>query len=184
MYVQSSDLDIKRVLAQPAAMAVGTGRPARETAEHVLVLYLISLRLDPAEELIYADKGILLPLGGNSLPYLALDLVGELAVWLEHRDAVTLRYGDKMVLEPAYLLTSPARDGAVVNALGLVRDHEVLADADYLAKAPAGRTRAQRAVEAEHVLIGTPEGDPVEFETVHEGAKFPVTGDEHRTFPA
>ena len=89
-----------------------------------------------------------------------------------------------MVLEPSHLVAPPAGYGPVVDALGLVGDHEVLAYADDLAEASAGGTGPQRAVEAEHILVRTAEGHPVELEAVHEGAELAVAPDQHRAFAA
>src|SRR5574344_957526 len=73
-----------------------------------------------------------------------------------------------MVLEPAHLLSPPAGNRAVINTLGLVRDHQILADADYLSEAAACRAGAERRIKAEQILIRLSEGNAVKLETAAE----------------
>ena len=88
-----------------------------------------------------------------SLPYEILDLLAEIAVWLEDRNAISDGIPHKMILEPTHLLASPACYGSIVYRLALVRDHQVFADAYYLAQATAYRTGSQRAVETEKIFV-------------------------------
>ena len=73
-----------------------------------------------------------------------------------------------MLPEPAHLLPSPAGNGTVIYAQGLVRYDEVLADSDDLAESAADGTGSERAVETEHVLVRFPECHPVRLEAVVE----------------
>ena len=85
-----------------------------------------------------------------------------------------------MVLEPAHLLPSPACNGTVVNALGLVRNHEVLADPDNLSESAANRACAERAVEAEQVFVALAECDPVKLQPLGKMLQTAFRGHFHR----
>ena len=142
--------------------------PAGVAAEHVFVLDLVAVLIDPLEELVDAHDGALvhhaIAPGGPEGLFLRFR---ELAVRGEDGDVVLLRVLDHEVLEPAHLVAAPAGHGAVVDGLGFVRDDEVLADADDLPQAAALGARPQRAVEAEQVLVRLAERHPVEV--VHDG---------------
>ena len=108
------------------------------------------------------------------------DLAGEVAVRLENRDAVMVGHLDQAVLEPAHLLPAPASQGPFVEALGLVRHHQVFADSDDLAESPADGAGAEGRVETEKVLVRLTEKDAVQFETAAETAQdtfLPCQGD-------
>ena len=91
--------------------------------------------------------------------------LSKLAVRLEDGNPLLFGIEDKLILEPAHLLPSPARYGSVVDALCLVRHHKVLAYADYLSKPPAHRACPQRTVETEKVFVRPPERDSVQFKS-------------------
>ena len=105
------------------------------------------------------------------LPQDAFLLLSELAIGLKDGKLILLRIFDNQILEPAHLLSPPAGDGAVINALGLVRYHQVLADANNLPQTAANGTGPQRTVEGEQVFIRLPEYNTVFFKAgteVHE----------------
>ena len=176
--------DVQRLLPEPAAAAGVAGGPAGIPAEHVFVLDLVAVLVHPFEELVDAHDGALVhhatALGGPEGPLL---LLRELAVRDEDRDIVLFGILDHEVLEPAHLVAAPAGHGSVVDALGLVRHDEVLADADDLSQATAHGARPQRAVEAEQVLVRLAERHPVEFKPGTERLPLPVQHDGHVSFP-
>ena len=90
-------------------------------------------------------------------------LLGKLAVRLKDGDAEAVCILYQLVLEPAHLVPSPAGDGAVVYALGFVRNHQVLAYPHNLSQAAANGAGTQRAVETEQILVRLPEGDSVKL---------------------
>ena len=102
----------------------------------------------------------------SAFPYQRLLLIRQIVPRLENRYAILLRIPDKLVLEPAHLLPSPAGDGTVVDALALVRNHEILADANYLSETSAHRACPEGTVEAEHIFVRLSESHPVRFEPV------------------
>ena len=168
MDVVSADLDPERLAAQAAAAAGRTGGAAAEAAEHVFILNLVALGLHPGEEIIDAYEGVRLSFDIFRIPDQVLRLAGKIAVGFKDGNAVVIGRCDQHVLEPVHLLAAPAGDGPVVDAFRLVRNDEILADADDLAQAAAGRAGPQRGIEAEQVFIRLPEADPVPLETAAE----------------
>ena len=130
-------------------------------------MHLISIGLDPTEELVETDDGILFRVSRTSLPYLVTNLLTEVAVWLEDRDLILEGIIDYQVLEPAHLLTSPACDRSVVDALALVWHHEIFTDAYDLAQSATHRTRSQRTVETEQIFIRSRKLHAVRLKTVY-----------------
>ena len=167
----------------PQAWQVAGG-PAGVAAEHVFVLDLVAVLIDPLEELVDAHDGALVhhavAPGGPEGLFLRFR---ELAVRGEDGDVVLLRVLDHEVLEPAHLVAAPAGHGPVIDGLGLVRDDEVLADADDLPQAAALGARPQRAVEAEQVLVRLAERHPVELKAGAERLPLPVQHDGHIPLP-
>ena len=157
----AADLDIEGLGAKARSAAAVADRPAAVAAEHVFILDLVAVALDPVEEFVDADQGAVVALDAVRVPDEVALVLRDLAPGLENGDAVFRRHFDEMVLEPAHLLAAPAGDRPVVDALGLVRDDKVLADADDLAQAAADRAGAERAVEAEKILVRLAEADPV-----------------------
>ena len=162
MDVLAAYADVQGLLPETAAAAGVAGSAAGIPAEHVFVLDLVAVRIDPLEEFIDADDGAFvrraLAAGGPEGVFL---LFRQLAVRDEHGDVVLLRVLDHQVLEPAHLVAPPAGDGAVVDGLGLVRNDEILADADDLPQTAALGARPQRAVETEQILVRHAECHPV-----------------------
>ena len=176
----AADADVERLLPEPAAAAFVADRAAAEAAEHVFVLDLVAVGLDPLEEIVDAVERLFFRVGRDAFPDLVPDFLGEFAPGFEDGDAVAPGDFDEVVLEPAHLVAAPGRDRPVVDALGLVGDDQVLADADDLAQAAADGTGPERGIEAEEVFVGLAEGDAVQLEAVAEGAHFPVLDDVHR----
>ena len=151
--ILSSDFDIECIFPETAAMALMTHCPPGITAQEIFVLDFIPVGLDPLEEFIDTDEGFLLSFRLLALPDEILDLLGKIAIRFENRNAILVRDTYKMVLEPSHFLTLPARNGPVIYAQRLVRDHKVFAHAYYLAKSTAYGACTKRAVETEHILI-------------------------------
>ena len=89
MYGLSSHLHIKSLLAQTASSAFAADRLAGITAQHVLILYLVSVSLNPPEEFVQTDDRVFFRFRSISLPYEVLDLLAEIAVWFKNRDSVS-----------------------------------------------------------------------------------------------
>ena len=167
--VPAAHLHVQGLRAQPRSMAGMAGCPAGEAAQHIFILDFVSVRFHPLEELGHAHQGILVPLHAAGVPDGVPLLLCEVAVRLEGADAVFRRQTDHMVAEPAHLLSPPAGNGAVVQALGFVGHHQILAHADDFPQAAAHRAGTQRAVETEEVFIGLFERHPVHLHAVHKG---------------
>ena len=174
--VVPADFDPEGLAAQAGAAAGRARGAAAEAAEHVFELDLVALALHPGEELVDAEDRRVVALDVFAVPDQVLGLVGEVAIRLEDGDVVAGRDLDQVVLEPAHLIAAPAGDGPVVDALGLVRHHEVLADADDLAQAAAGRAGAQRRIEAEQEFVRLAENDAVPLEAAAEMLQAAVFG--------
>ena len=160
----SAYFNVQGLFPQPAAATGVAGGAAGIAAEHVFVLNLIAVGLYPLEELVDAHDGAFVAHGGAGVPQRAFLRIREFAVRLEDGDAVFVGILYYLVLEPAHFFSAPAGDGAVVNAFGLVRDHQVLAHAHNLAQAAAHRAGAQRRVKAEEVFVRLPESEAVALE--------------------
>ena len=178
-YVLGRDLNVESLLAQAGTVALGAvGTPA-EAVLHKLVLYLVSLGVDPFEEFVDAHYAFFISLYAMPVPDNVLFLFGQVAVGFEGPYAVAGCDVDEMLGEPSHLVSPPAGDGSVVDAAGLVGDHQVFADADYLSEAAADGAGAQRGVEAEEVVVWFAEGDSVEFEAgaevLHLGSRYTLT---------
>ena len=141
------------------------GGAAGIAAEQVFVLNLIAVGFHPLEEFVDAADGALVAHGGAGIPKGALLLVRQFAIRLEDGDTVFIGILDDQVLEPAHFLSAPAGDGTVIDAFGLVRDHQVLAHAHNFAQTAAHGTCAQRRIETEKVLVRLPERHAVALET-------------------
>ena len=124
-----------------------TGRTSGKTAEHVFVLDFVAVGLDPGEELIDAYDRVLVPVDAVPVPDSVLYFLREVAVWFEDRNIVPFSHLDEVILEPAHLVSPPACDRAVVNALALVRHDQVLADSDYLSQSATHRAGPEGTVE-------------------------------------
>ena len=161
-----ADLHIQCLRSQSRAVAGVTCGPAGEPAEHVLVLDLVPVGLNPLEELVDSDEGTVIPLNTVCVPDDVLDLLRQIAVRLKNRNPITRRHLDQMIPEPAHRLAFPTGYGSIVNAFSLVRNHKILADPDDLAEPSADRACSQRAVEREKIFIRLPEGHSVQFEAV------------------
>ena len=172
----SAYFNVQGLFPQPAAATGVAGGAAGIAAEHVFVLNLITVGLYPLEELVDAHNGAFVAHGGTGVPQRAFLRIREFAVRLKDGDAIFIGILYHLVFEPAHFFSAPAGDGAVVNAFGLVRDHQVLAHAHDLAQAAAHRAGAQRRVKAEEVFVRLPERQSVTFET---GAEM-----HYRTSPA
>ena len=168
MYGLACHLHIESLLAESASAAILTNSLAGISTEHIFILYLVAVGFNPLEEFVQAYDGLLFSLRSIALPYKVLDLLTQVAVWLKDRNTVFDRILDKSVFEPSHLFTPPARDCSVIYALALVRHHQIFADSDYLAEAPAHRAGAKRAVETEHIFIRTDELHSVSLESVDE----------------
>ena len=175
----SAYFNVQGLFPQPAAATGVAGGAAGIAAEHVFVLNLIAVGLYPLEELVDAHDGAFVAHGGAGVPQRAFLRIREFAVRLEDGDAVFVGILYYLVLEPAHFFSAPAGDGAVVNAFGLVRDHQVLAHAHDLAQAAAHRAGAQRRVKAEEVFVRLPESEAVALEAGAEPDETPdrVGGD-------
>ena len=168
MDILSSDLDIQRLLAKPAAAALAADSLAGISVKHVLVLNLVSVRFHPTEELVKAYDRILLGFTRATLPDLVPDLLAEVAVRLEYGNLVLYGIAYYQVLEPAHLFAPPACDRSIINGLALVRNHQILAYTDDLSQTAAHRTGSERAVKAEEVLVRLGELHPVSLKPVDE----------------
>ena len=162
--VPAAYLHVKRLRPESRTVTCVTRSPAREAAEHVLVLNLVAVGLNPLEELVDADDRIVVTLNTMSVPDDVLYLLREIAVWLEDRDAVTRGHLYHVIPEPAHGLAPPAGDGSVIDAFRLVRDDQILTHTDDLSETAADRTRSQRAVEREKIFIRLAECHAVQFE--------------------
>ena len=168
MYIFATDLHIQGVLSQTTSSALAADGLTGITAEHIFVLDLISVCLNPSEKLVQANYGLLFSLGGITLPDKILDVLTKVAVRLEYRNIILHGITDKLILEPSHLISSPARNRAIIYCLALVRNHQVLADAYYLPQTSADRACSKRTVEAEKIFIGLAEDYSVCLETVYE----------------
>ena len=147
-------------------MAVVAYCPSGEAAEHIFILNLVAVSLHPFEKLIDAHYRMLVPLNAVSLPDSIFLFFCQIAPRLEYSNMVPVGVFHDLVFEPAHLLPSPARNRPIIDALRLVRYHQILADADDFAKAAAGRAGTQRAVEAEKIFIRLPKRHSVQLEAV------------------
>ena len=161
-----ADLHVQGFLAEPGPVTGVAGCAAGEPREHVFVLDLVPVGLDPAEEFIDADKGVRVSFHAVSVPDEVPHFLREPGIGFEDRNPIVRSGLHKLVPEPSHLLSPPAGDRPVVDALGLVRHDKVLAYTDDLAKPAADRAGAERAVERKEVLVRLAEGYPVEFEAV------------------
>ena len=161
-----SDFHVQCLRTESRAVTSMTGGPSRESAQHVLVLDLVPVGLNPLEELVDSDEGTVIPLNTVCVPDDVLDLLRQIAVRLKNRNPVTRRHLDQMIPEPAHRLAFPTGYGSIVNAFGLVRNHKVLADPDDLSEASADRARPKRAVEREEIFIRLAERHSVQFKAV------------------
>ena len=167
--VPSAHLDVQGLRAQTCPVTGMAGGPAGEPAQHIFVLDFVSVRLHPLEKLGNPDQGVIIPGHAVGVPDGIALLLRKVAVRFERADAIFRCQPDHVVAEPAHLLSPPAGDGAVVQALGFIGHHQIFAHADDLSQAAAHRAGSQGAVEAEEVFIGLFEGHPVHFHAVHEG---------------
>ena len=165
----ASHLDIKGLLPQAASSAFLTNCPSRITAEHIFILYLITVGLHPPEEFIQSNYRIFFRLCRTTLPDLVFHFLAQVAVRLEDRYLVAGRVPHDQILEPSHLVTSPACDSSVIYGLALVRNHKILAYTYDLAKTSAYRACSQRTVEAEKIFIRLCELDTISFEPVDKG---------------
>ena len=175
MYCPATDFNVKSLLPQTASATGIADCLSRVTTEHVFILHLVPVRLNPAEKLIKADDRILFRLSRTAFPKFVPHLLAEIAVRLKDRDAIPNRVLDHLILEPAHLVSPPASNGTFVYGLALVRHHQILADSDYLSKTSADRTCSKRTVEAEHILIRTGEFHTVRFEAIDESPGLDIT---------
>ena len=176
MDILSPDLDIQRLLTEPAAAAFVADGLAGISVQHVLVLNLVSVRFHPTEELVKAYDRILLGFTRATLPDLVPYLLAEVAVRLEYGNLVLYGIAYYQVLEPAHLFAPPARDRSIINGLALVRNHQILTYADDLSQTAAHRTGSERTVEAEQILVRFGELHSISLEPVDElpGLRFSV----------
>ena len=168
MNVPASHLDIQGILPQTAAPAFPADCLAGIAAEHVFVLYLVLVCLDPSEKLVQPYQRILFPVGSPSLPDQPALLSGKVMPRFKYRNPVPFGISYQLIPEPSHLLPSPAGDRPIVYALALVRYDKFLADTDYLSQSAAYGTGPERAVETEHIFIRLPECNPIRLEPVHE----------------
>ena len=168
MDILSSYLHIQSLLAQAAATAFAADSPAGVAVEHILILYLVSVRLDPLEELVKADHGLFLCLGLAAFPDQVLDLLAQIAVWLENRYVIFYRILYELILEPSHLVSPPACYGSVIDGFALVRHDKIFAYAYDLSQAATDRACSQRTVEAEKIFVRPGELHPVGLEPVDE----------------
>ena len=163
--VLAAHLHVEGLGPEARAAAGVAGGLARVAAEHIFVLDLVALALDPFEERVDAGEP------GVALPEHALLFGRELDVGLVDREVEFGGVHDELFVELFHHLAAPAGHGALVDAQGGVGDHERLVDADGLAVTAAHRAGAQRTVVAEQVFGGLFEADAVGFEQVREIAR-------------
>ena len=166
----SADLHVVGVLAEPATMAVGAGGASAVAGQHDAVLYLVGLRLEPAEEAVDAFPGTV------AVPEEVFLFLGEFIVGGVDGEADVGGVAYEVALPLLHLVAVPADDGIVVNGARAVGDHQFLVDAHDVAVALAGRAGAIGIVEGEEVGVGFLEGDAVGLEAVAEGLGLPVEG--------
>ena len=175
MYVLPANFHIQGILAQTASPAfLAAGLPGKP-AQHILVLDLVLVGLDPPEEFIQTDQTRSLIPRVTAFPYQVPHFLRKLTVRGEYGNMVTFRHRNQVVLEPAHLLAPPAGYGAVIYALAFVGNDQVLAYADDLSQSAAYGAGPERAVETEHILVRLAETDSVRLEgTAEVPFLFPV----------
>ena len=166
--VLAGNLHVEGFFAEAAAVTFIAVGASAEAVLHELVLYLVSLGVHPFKEFVDADDALFIPVYAVAVPDNLLFGFAEVAVGLEGADAVPGCDVDQVLGEPAHLVSTPAGDRSVVDALGLVRHHQVFADADYLPQAATDGAGAKGRVETEKVIVGLAEGDAVQFKSIAE----------------
>ena len=168
--VAPSHLHVGHALLQAGAVANGAGRFATVAAGQHAILDLVAFFLAVLEEGVDAVHA-----AGAVPEQFALGGV-QFAVGAVDGEAVLGAVADEVVLPLAELLAAPAGHAIVIDAEGLVGDHQVGVDTDDAAVALALRAGAHRVVEAEHVGRGLLEDDAVHLEAVAEGraARFAI----------
>ena len=150
--------DVQRLFAQARTAAFGTRGLARVAGLHHPELDFAPLRVDVFEKFVESVKILV------AAPQQAF-LLGRQLVERRMDRKVEFRGVLHELLFPfAHRLAAPAGHGVLVDGLALVRDHEVLVDADHLAVPLAPGAGPQRIVEAEQVFRGVFELDAVGLE--------------------
>ena len=80
MYVLTSHLDIQSLLAESAAATLVTNGLAGISVQHILVLNLIPVGLNPTEELIKAYDGLFLRISRTTFPNQFLDFLAQVTI--------------------------------------------------------------------------------------------------------
>ena len=160
--VLASDLHVPRLGLQTGAVAYRAGGlPAEAAAQHT-VLDLVALLFHILEEPIDAVQTT------RAFPEQITLLVREVVDGTVDGEIVLRAVADEVVFPLAQLFASPWCYGIVVQAQALVRDHQVVVDADDVAVPFALRASTHGIIEAEEVGDGFLEGDAVQFELVVE----------------
>ena len=147
---------------QSAPLTTRASGLAAVPAQHDPVLDLVALGLQCGEKIVNA------PPGPRALPQLTFLLGAEVRIWRVNREVLIEGVLEQALLVPAGFLAPPRGDSVVVDAFGGVRNDQVLADADHVAKPFAGRAGTLGTVETEQVRRGDFKGHAVQFEPVAE----------------
>lgn len=169
--VPAADADIKRLFAQAAAPAFGTGRLARIARLHHAELDFPPLRVDVGEKLVQTVEILV---AAPQQPFL---LLRQLVKRRMNREIELIGVLHQLFLPFAHGLAPPAGDGVLVDGLALVGNHQILVDADHLAVSLAAGTCPQRVVEAEKVFRRMFEFDAVRLEARREFGRALVRDD-------
>ena len=128
--------------------------------------------MHPVKKLVDSDYAFFISLYTVSVPYGILFFFSKVAVGFERADAIFRSDMDKVLCKPAHFVATPAGNRTVVNASGLVRNHQILAYSYYFAKAAACRARPKWRIETEEIFIRFAESNAIQFETVAEPCSF------------
>ncbi len=163
--VLPADLDVERFGPQARSSAGMAGGLARIAAEHVFVLDLVALALDPFEERRDAGEVFV------AFPEHFLLFGRKLDIRLVDGEVELVGVHHQLFVELLHHLAPPAGNGALIDAQGRVGDDEAFVDADGFAVAPADRTGAERAVVTEQMFGRLFEAHAVGFEQIREVAE-------------
>lgn len=99
-----------------------------------------------------------------AFPQQVLFLFGQFVIGPVDRKVEFGRVLDQLFFPPFHRFAAPAGNGAIINAFGFIRYHEVFVDAGHFAVTLASRAGPHRIVETEHMFRRMLEADAVELE--------------------
>ena len=145
--------------ASPAGVAC---RAPAVAAEHDPVLDFVALGFEPRKEVVDAFPPFV------ALPQHPTLRSSQLYIGGVHREVGGVSVFQELLLVPAGFFAAPWGDGISVDRFRRIGDHQVLTDADDMAKALATGTGSLGAVETEQVWRGPFKCHAVELKTVAE----------------